>query len=436
MNNMIKVKRILIILFFSIIIISPLLGIDFTPKPLRNPFPSEENLNNFTKVKDIEGYDIDTLDSLEISLITISPGNPLYSWFGHSAIMVTQDENTSIIYDYGVFSFNSDNFYTNFIQGKMYYLLITSFAQSRVSIPIEEDRTVSKVVLNLDNKSKLDIVNFLNYNAQSENRTYLYDFYLDNCATRIRDIFNWVTDDDFKEWAKNQTTPYTFRILSSEELDRSFFVNWVLNSFLGQSSDEPISTWETMFLPKYLEKAVIDYGKFNTSSTLVYDSDTSSKFSEIPDIKLHLLSYIIISFVLSIIGLFFKKLKQNYRSRLFGIYNSIIILFLLIISCCITFLSFFSHIQPAWHNENIIFLNPIIYIILFIYSLKTLHKKHKSTRKLIKFEKISLIYSVYLIIYIIAKVLFSTVLIQSNYIIVIPIFIFFFVQSYIFYTKR
>ena len=93
---MIKVKQILLILLFSFVSFSSLMSANLKPNDLINPFPSEENLSNFEKVDNVLKYDKTFIDSLQISLITISPGKPLYSWFGHSAIMVTQDRKSVV----------------------------------------------------------------------------------------------------------------------------------------------------------------------------------------------------------------------------------------------------------------------------------------------------------------------------------------------------
>jgi len=433
---MIKVKHILFLLLFLVLSSTQLYSNTINNTPLVNPFPSEENLNNFEKVDSLNLYNENELDNIEISLITIAPGDPIYGWFGHSAILVQQKDQSSIIYDYGIFSFNSKNFYKNFIMGKMYYLLMPSLKNQRLSLPKEDDRTINKVVLNISDKNKVNIINFLNFNSQDENNTYLYDFYIDNCATRIRDIFNWVSDDDFKTWAQNQYTPFTFRILSTEQLDKSLAINWVLNSFLGSDCDKPTSTWENMFAPHYLEQAVIDYQKFNTDISKIYESESASTFDNEYEITHHLLFYAFIGLILGLIGLSFKQLKQDKKSRIFGIYNSVLTLFLLIISGCITFLMFFSHIQFAWNNENILFLNPLFCGILFISSLSTIKKKKRSTRNLIIYERLCNVYSVYLMVFIIVKVIYSDIFIQQNFIIIIPILLFFFVQSFILFTRR
>ncbi len=436
MNNMIKVKQILLILLFSFVSFSSLMSANLKPNDLINPFPSEENLSNFEKVDNVLKYDKTFIDSLQISLITISPGKPLYSWFGHSAIMVTQGEDTSIIFDYGVFNFNSDNFYKNFILGKMYYSLVPSPSEYRLALPKEDEREITKTVLNLSDEDKLNVLNFLNFNIKSENSTYLYDFYLDNCATRIRDIISWTTDNDFKKWATNKETPYTFRNLSTQELERSLFVNWVLNSFLGRNTDDYITVWDTMFLPQYLEKAIYDYEKVNTSVSSIYKSENSTKFNSKSPIKQHLLTYTLIGLILGGIALFLKTQRKRKKKRILGIYNSIIIFFLLVISSCITFLNFFSNIPPAWFNENILFLNPVIYTILFVLSLQTISQKRNATKKMIRFERASIIYTMYLLVYFFTKLLIPSVLFQQNFIIIIPILLFFSFQIFIRSTQR
>ncbi|MGD1822299.1 MAG: DUF4105 domain-containing protein [Pleomorphochaeta sp.] len=424
------------LLVLLLCITNNIFSLNIEKEPLPNPFPSEENLSSFEKITNIDLYDTLELDKIKVSLITITPGKPVYSWFGHSAIMVEQDDNISIVYDYGIFNFSSENFVENFMFGKMYYLLLPSEASVRFEQPIEDNRAISKVELNIPNNKKLDIVNFLNYNAQKENRTYLYDFYLDNCATRIRDILNWASDGEFKEWATTQNSHYSYRYLSSNELSRSYFVNWVLNSFLGENSDVDITLWESMFLPEYLESATIDFQEFNSTQTIINETNSTSTFNSFSRFKNHLILYTLIGLILGLLGLFFKVLKQDKELPFFGIYNIIINLFLFIISLVITFFVFYSNITAAWNNENIFFLNPIIFIFPLILSILTLSKKEFSMHRVILYEIFCSIYSFYLVVFIIIKNIIPETLIQDNYIIIVPLFLFYVLQGALLKTKN
>ncbi len=422
----------LLLLFLS----NNIFSLDIYKEALDNPFPSEKNLNEFNQISNIESYDQEALDNIKISLITITPGDPVYSWFGHSAIMVEQEGITSLIYDYGVFSFNSDNFVENFLLGKMYYLLLPSNTDYRLAQAIEEEREIRKLEILLPNNKKLDIVNFLNFNSQDDNRTYLYDFYLDNCATRIRDILNWVSDGEFKEWALNQYSPYTYRSLSSKELSRSYFINWCLNAFLGPSTDYQTNNWENMFLPQYLEQYIIEYNGFNTKEIVINKSNNTTSFNSFNKQKHNILFYSLFSLLISIIALFLKTKKQDNDSRLYGFLNLIINLFLLIIALTISFFVFYSNITAAFNNENILILNPIISTLIFLTSFLTLSKKENSNVKLITYEKLCTVYSLYLLIYLILKCAISDVLIQQNFIIIIPLFIYYSFQGLLLRTKN
>ena len=65
-------------------------------------------------------------DSIRISLITCAPGEDIYTLFGHTAIRVTiPQENYDMVYNYGIFDFNSDNFIWRFAIGQTDYLLGT-----------------------------------------------------------------------------------------------------------------------------------------------------------------------------------------------------------------------------------------------------------------------------------------------------------------------
>ena len=421
-----------ILLFLPVNIFS----LDIYKEALNNPFPSEICLDKFNKTTNIDSYNQEELDNIKISLITITPGDPVYSWFGHSAIMVEQEDITSLIYDYGVFSFNSDNFIENFMLGKMYYLLLPSNTDYRLAQAYEEDIEVRKLELLLPNNKKLDIVNFLNYNSKDENRTYLYDFYLDNCATRIRDILNWVSGGDFKKWAENQYSPYTYRILSTKELSRSYFINWCLTAFLGPSCDLQTNSWENMFLPQYLEKSIIEYSGIETNEVILYKSESSTSFNSFNKAKHNILFYALFSFILAFFALFLKTIKQDKDSRLYGIFNIIINLFLLIISLAITFFVFYSNITATYNNENIFFLNPIITSLLFITSFLTLSKKENSTVKFITYERLCSVYSIYLLIYLVAKCASPDLLNQQNFVIIIPLFIYFSFQGLLLRTKN
>jgi hypothetical protein len=117
----------------------------------------------------------------------------LYSWFGHAAIVVWQPGGHGVMYDYGVFDTQQKGFYWNFIRGRMLYNIWATDADWRLELEMEGGRSVVEYRLDLPPQAKYQIMEFLKRNALEENNTYLYHFYKDNCATRLRDIIDAAT---------------------------------------------------------------------------------------------------------------------------------------------------------------------------------------------------------------------------------------------------
>ena len=132
----------------------------------------------------------DLSDSSRVTLLTVAPGDELYSAFGHTGIRVTDYKNNfDVVFNYGTFDFNQPGFYTNFIKGKMRYMISTDRFDNFMDAYIYEKRSVTEQELNLTTSDKQKIFAFLYNNALPENREYYYDFFWDNCATRPRDVF-------------------------------------------------------------------------------------------------------------------------------------------------------------------------------------------------------------------------------------------------------
>jgi hypothetical protein len=193
---------------------------------------------------------------LRISLLTCSPGEELYSTFGHSAMRV-QDiySGTDVIYNYGTFEFGPD-FYTKFIQGKLLYFLSIQDYSEFVASYAWEKRGIQEQVLQLSCTEKQQLAQALQLNSLEANRYYRYDFLFDNCTTRLRDIV-----------AKNSGQPViydtvipqkapTFRNLIHSYLNagEQYWSKLGIDILLGSDLDKPVTNQHAMFLPDYLMK--------------------------------------------------------------------------------------------------------------------------------------------------------------------------------------
>ena len=129
-------------------------------------------------------------DNIEFSVITIGPyEDELYSAFGHSGIRYRDKlNNIDLFYNYGIFDFDQPNFYLNFLNGRLLYMVGKYNYQTVESFYTNQKRYVKEQVLNLNDSEKIILFNYLEQNIRPENRTYLYNYVYNNCATKIRDI--------------------------------------------------------------------------------------------------------------------------------------------------------------------------------------------------------------------------------------------------------
>ncbi|MEM9672334.1 MAG: DUF4105 domain-containing protein [Bacteroidota bacterium] len=205
-----------------------------------------------------------------ISLLTYSPSSQLYTAFGHSALRV-KDPTQSMdrVYNYGTFDFEEPGFYLKFMRGKLNYKL-SAYDFRYVELEQQQRQmNVREQVFNLTQEQKQALFDFLNNNALPENRFYLYDFFYDNCATRIRDAFQVVLgeslqlDTTFVLPAEQKT----FRQLIDEYLDPQPWADFGIDLALGARIDQTASPYEYMFLPDYLAEGL-------GGSTLTRDGQT------------------------------------------------------------------------------------------------------------------------------------------------------------------
>ncbi len=189
----------------------------------------------------------------EVSLISCGAGGDLYSTFGHSAIMIS-DRQTGLdrVYNYGTFDFDTPNFYVKFTRGKLEYILNVTTFQRFVASYQYEGRWVRRQVLNLKQGEKEKLYAFLENNAKPENRGYKYDFFYDNCSTRIRDVIEDILGENLVYPSDRSETTQTFRDLIQLQLNNHPWSDLGIDLALGMPCDYLASWREQMFLPDFL----------------------------------------------------------------------------------------------------------------------------------------------------------------------------------------
>lgn len=194
-------------------------------------------------------------DSTYISLLTCAPGTELYSRFGHSAIRIYQPgSGLDIVFNYGLFDFQTPHFYLKFIRGKLLYQLGAQRFPDFLNFYQQEGRQVTEMPFQLSAADKRKIMYFLEKNYQPENRKYLYDFFYDNCASRIRDVLEKSTAMKYARERMENTPAKSYRQLLDNYLVQAPWEDFGIDLILGLPTDREAGFRGEMFLPDFLER--------------------------------------------------------------------------------------------------------------------------------------------------------------------------------------
>jgi len=204
----------------------------------------------------------------EVILFTCTQGPELYAGFGHSALWVSDPENgIDRLYNYGTFDFDTPGFYTKFVRGKLDYMLSVTRLRRFLEEYNYRKLGVTGQTLNLSIMERQTVYDFMENNYLPENRFYKYDFFFDNCATRIRDVI-------FEKANGEKTINYKLPDQSLREmlfpyLTQTPWTKFGINMILGLPSDQKGTNWSCMFLPEMMQQAF--------QNTTINENGTSRK---------------------------------------------------------------------------------------------------------------------------------------------------------------
>jgi len=193
-------------------------------------------------------------DQAQFSLLTIAPTNELYNQFGHTALRLYDPvRSIDYCYNYGVYDFDTPNFYRKFVTGHLNYMMSVVETPNELAPYRRSGRGVIEQKINLNPSEVKKLSAFLRDNYKPENRYYLYDFFYDNCSTRIRDALEEVLDAYFV--SPNSTSRIkSYRTLLDEKIELNPWYDFAIDFILGQPTDMGADYRGEMFLPSYLSK--------------------------------------------------------------------------------------------------------------------------------------------------------------------------------------
>lgn len=308
-------------------------------------------------------------DSVKVSLLTCAPGTEIYALFGHTALRYEDPAHgQDIVFNYGIFDFNTPNFIFRFVKGETDYKLGIAPYESFEWQYAMRGSSVYQQTLNLTSVEKQKLWDLLEENYRPENRVYRYNFFYDNCTTRARDRFEECIDG--KVTYPEGKEGLSFRDIVHQYTKGHEWDELGIDMCLGSEADVPIDARKQMFAPFYLleaaKKATIMEGDSLRPLVLaekkIVDVEPAEEETGFP--LSPMACVVILMGVTCLIGwlqLRVKKVIWIWDILLFGAQG--------LAGCVIAFLVFFSIHPTVGSNWLIILFNPIplIYLPIMVY---------------------------------------------------------------------
>jgi len=312
-------------------------------------------------------------DTLTLKIAVMGPGDQLYFWWGHIALIVEDSSNdTSYFFDYGIFSFDNDNFFYNFAFGRLLYRCGVSKSERNFNVYKRTNRDITVYTLDLPPDVKIKVRDFAVINVLPENRNYYYHHFRDNCSTRIRDIIDLATNGQFKEEFENMKSDFTLRQHVRRHTWFSPVTDWFLNFLMGQVIDTEITVWEDMFLPAEVGKRIENYWYTDSDgnphklvSSVEILNKAKNRHAVLDKPLKQWVRELIFSLVLSVIFCFFFFLQaKNIKAGrvLAGISMSLCGLVFGAVGLLLYFMALFTNHDYTYQNINMIFCTPLLLV--------------------------------------------------------------------------
>ncbi|MCL1813646.1 MAG: DUF4105 domain-containing protein [Treponema sp.] len=347
---------------------------------------------------------------LTVKMAVCGPGDEIYIWWGHIGIII-EDTLTgkNRFFDWGVFSFDAEDFYYDFAFGRMLYCCMATPAEYTLSRVINENLDVTLYTLDLSPEAKAELLLFAETIVLPENRDYLYHMFNDNCATRVRDIIDMAVGGAFKAQYGEAPGRFTLRQHMRRHTWFSPFWDWFISFLMGQEGDLPITVWDEMFLPSENGLCIKDFRYIDDDGTerklvsnieVINRSEGRPGTLEIP--QKYWIKELLVGLSLAVMfgvlrlraagiipgtkrtgKLWFFKTTEGTRYVL-GFTQAIAGLAFGVMGSLLFFMSFFTTHDYTYHNANLLFINPLLFAAVpfgFIFAFgRNQQKRQKAER--------------------------------------------------------
>lgn len=305
-------------------------------------------------------------------LITCGPGTEVYSIYGHSALLV-EIQGRDTVYNWGVFDFGAPNFAWNFAKGKLDYMLGDEPLADFLESYFYERRYVISQKINLLPAEKRIILELINENLKPENVKYRYDFFYDDCSTRIRDLLEKALGSKLT-YKEDSGEVRTFRDMITEYQQYYPWLQFGVDLLIGSSAEKTADVRDKMFLPEYLmtglSGAVVNRNGNNVP--LLNQAEILLDFDP-PAVKRSFFTTPFFVFSMLLVLVTFLSLRLKLKVHL-NMMDYFLFLIFSVLAVMMVFFNFFTDHEQLRANFNILWLNPLL-IMLFVSILAGKHDR-------------------------------------------------------------
>jgi len=306
----------------------------------------------------------ENIESTEISVLTCDPGNEIYSLFGHSALRIKNPINgQDLVVNWGLFEFSESQFQFgyDFAKGRLKYYLGIQLMSNFITEYRRSKRGIREQVLNLSNQEKYQIIQLLEENYKPENRKYKYEFFYDNCSSRLRDVIKKVFGENINFYQSPKSNKFTFRETIHLYLESFPWLKLGIDLVLGKKIDKLVSNENLMFLPLNVEeifdKSLVENNGsiknlVKSKNTLIESFENKNKLNNIG-----FYSWILLAITLSLIVF---KLDKALR-----VWSSLNLFIIGLLGIVLVFMWIGTDHNATKMNFNLLWASPFHFILIF-----------------------------------------------------------------------
>lgn len=304
---------------------------------------------------------------IEVSVLTCSPGQEVYSLYGHTAIRV-QDNRTGedYVFNYGVFDFNTEYFVWKFVLGKTDYICASVPWPYFIREYEARGSSVVAQVLNLTESEAIKVKEYLYNNVKRENRVYRYNFLTNNCTTKVMDCVEACVEGNLVySWAQD---PYTYRSILHKYTEAYPWSQDGNDFLLGADVDTTLSHRAVCFIPDFYKNALdgaVVRNEFEDTRKLVASTQVWPATDNVSSghAECIWMTPAIAGWGLLVLGILLMGLEYLTR-RMFWLIDVVLMLAHGMAGCLIAFVFFFSEHPTLDSNWLVAVLNPLPLVAL------------------------------------------------------------------------